>query len=157
MNINNPTPYLPTYLPTLPCTHWPTYLLLTHPPTYLPSYFLLIIHYMTSQQYIWLVFYDLSLMTIGWKMPYQTFNDYLSFATCPLQVHAFSCTIFDMTTKLFIYGVIDLWIEGWKVPHNKTLKFFDMMIWLLCLEPFMIQLLLESLQWNINGDCPSMV
>ncbi|CAK9233000.1 unnamed protein product [Sphagnum jensenii] len=26
-----------------------------------------------------------------------------------------------------------------------------MMIWLLCLEPFMIQLLLESLQWNINA------
>jgi hypothetical protein len=48
-------------------------------------------------------------------------------------------------------------VEGLKVPHNKTLKFFDMMIWPLCLEPFMIQLLLESLQWNINGDCPSMV
>jgi hypothetical protein len=47
--------------------------------------------------------------------------------------------------------------EGWKALHKKTLSIFDMMIWPLCFEPFMIQLLLENLQWNINGDCPSMV
>jgi hypothetical protein len=76
-------PYPP---PIYLSTHLFMYYLLMYRPTYLASYFLLVIHYITPQQYIWLILYDLSLMTIGWKMPCQTFNDCLSFATCPSQV-----------------------------------------------------------------------
>ncbi len=50
-------------------------------------------------------------------MPRQTLNDYLSFATHPLQLKAFSHIMSDMTTKLVIYGVIDLRISfnvSWK-------------------------------------------
>ncbi len=41
-------------------------------------------------------------------MPHQTLNDYLSFATCSLQLRAFSHIMFNMITKLVIYGVIYL-------------------------------------------------
>jgi hypothetical protein len=61
--------------------------------------------------YIWFVLYDL-LMTIGWKVPCQTLNDCLSFATHPLQLRAFSHTMSDMTTKLVIYRFIDLRISS---------------------------------------------
>ncbi len=46
-------------------------------------------------------------------MPCQTLNDYLSFATCSLQLKAFSHIVFGMTTKLVIYGIIDL-----RIPFN---------------------------------------
>jgi hypothetical protein len=72
---------------------------------------ILIIHYMTPHHYIWFVLYDLFLMTIGWKMSRQTLNDYLSFATRSLQLRAFSHIVSSMTTKLVIYGTIDLRIS----------------------------------------------
>ncbi len=50
-------------------------------------------------------------MTCCLKVPCQTLNEYLSFVICPLQLMAFSCIMFDMTTKLVIYGVIDLRIS----------------------------------------------
>jgi hypothetical protein len=56
-------------------------------------------------------------------MPCQTLNDYLSFATCPLQLKAFNHIMSDMTTKLVIYGVIDLKISSnvsWK--SNEIIK-----------------------------------
>ncbi len=45
-------------------------------------------------------------------MPHQTFNDYLSFATCLLQLKVYSHVMCDMTTKSIIYGVIDLRISS---------------------------------------------
>ncbi len=44
----------------------------------------------------------------GMKVQCQTLNDYLSFATCQLQLKTFSHIMSGMTTKLVIYGVIDL-------------------------------------------------
>jgi hypothetical protein len=41
-------------------------------------------------------------------MSCQTLNDYLSFVTYPLQLRAFNHIMFGMTTKLVIYGIIDL-------------------------------------------------
>jgi hypothetical protein len=38
----------------------------------------------------------------------QTLNDYLSFATCPLQLRAFRHILSSMTTKSIIYGIINL-------------------------------------------------
>jgi len=107
-------PYPP---PTYLSTHLLMYYLLTYPPTYIPSYFFLVIHYMTPHQYIWLVLYDLSFMTIGWKMSHQTFNDCLSFVTCPLQLGSLSHIMFHMITKSFIYGVIDLWMQKVGRPY----------------------------------------
>jgi hypothetical protein len=69
---------------------------------------ILVIHYMVLQHYIWLVFYDLLLMTIGWKMPCWTFNDHLSFATHLLQLKAFSHIMSGMITKSMMYKVVDL-------------------------------------------------
>jgi hypothetical protein len=69
---------------------------------------ILVIHDMTPQHYIWLIFYDLSLMIIGWKPSLLTFNDCLFFATHPLELKAFSHIMSSMTTKSFIYGLIDL-------------------------------------------------
>jgi len=63
---------------------------------------------MKPQHYIWFVFYDLSLMTIGWKVPCQTLNDYLSFATHLLQLRASKSYMSSMTTKSITYGVINL-------------------------------------------------
>jgi hypothetical protein len=92
---------------------------------------ILVIHYMTLQHYIWLVLCDLSLMTIRWKMPCQTFNDCLSFVTRPLQLRAFSHVMFMLTTKLVIYGiygVIDLKfsssVSGWPIAFVVNLKSF---------------------------------
>ncbi len=45
-------------------------------------------------------------------MPRQTLNDYLSFAIRLLQLRASKSYMFDMTTKLIIYGVIDLRISS---------------------------------------------
>jgi len=45
-------------------------------------------------------------------MPRQTLNDYLSFAICLLQLRAFKSYMFNMLTKLVIYGVIDLRISS---------------------------------------------
>jgi len=67
---------------------------------------------MTPRHYIWLVLYDLSLMTMRSKIPCQTLKDCLSFAIHPLQLRAFSHIMSDMTTKLLIYGVIDLRISS---------------------------------------------
>jgi len=50
--------------------------------------------YDTSTFYVTNVFYDLSNMTIGWKMACWTFNDYLSFATSLLRLRAFSHIMF---------------------------------------------------------------
>jgi hypothetical protein len=50
-------------------------------------------------------------------MSRQTLNDYLSFATRPLQLRAFSHIMSGMTTTLVIYGIIDLrifFIVSWK-------------------------------------------
>ncbi len=50
-------------------------------------------------------------------MPRQTLNDYLSFATRPLQLRAFNHIMSGMTTKLVIYGVINSRISfsvNWK-------------------------------------------
>jgi hypothetical protein len=44
-------------------------------------------------------------------MPRQTFNDCLSFTICLLQLKAFSNIMYGMTTKLVIYGIIDLRIS----------------------------------------------
>jgi hypothetical protein len=71
---------------------------------------ILIVHYMTPQHYIWLFFY-LYLMIVGWKMPYQTFNNFLSFATCMLQLRTFNNIMFNITTKSIIYEIINLRIS----------------------------------------------
>jgi hypothetical protein len=63
---------------------------------------------MTPQHYIWFVLYDLSLMTIEWKVPHQALNDYLWFASHPLQLKASKSYMSGMTTKLVIYEVTDL-------------------------------------------------
>jgi len=52
-------------------------------------------------------------------MPLQTLNDYLSFATHLLQPRASKSYMFDMTTKLVIYGIMDLRISSSK--HKSTL------------------------------------
>jgi hypothetical protein len=82
----------------------------------------LVIHYVTPQHYIWLVFYDLSLITIGWKVPCQTFNDFLSFDICLLQLKAFSHLMFDMTTKSIICEVINLRISSSESMHKGCIK-----------------------------------
>ncbi len=52
-------------------------------------------------------------------MTHQTLNDYLSFAIRPLQLRAFDHIMSGMTTKLVIYGVIDLRISfSVMVPPN---------------------------------------
>jgi hypothetical protein len=45
-------------------------------------------------------------------VPHQILNNYLSFATCPLQLSAFSHILSRMTTKSIIYGIIDLRISS---------------------------------------------
>jgi hypothetical protein len=58
-------------------------------------------------------------------MPCQTLNDYLFFATCLLQLRAFKSYMSNMTTKLVIYGVIDLRISssdyGLSVPSHSLI------------------------------------
>jgi hypothetical protein len=49
-----------------------------------------VIHFMTPKHYIWFFLYD------------------LSFATCLLQLKAFSHMMSNIITKSVIYGVIDL-------------------------------------------------
>jgi len=66
---------------------------------------------MAPQHYIWFVLYDLSLMTIGCKVPCRTFNDRLSFATHLLQLRAFNHIVYGMTTKSMIYKVLYLRIS----------------------------------------------
>ncbi len=73
---------------------------------------ILVVHYITPQYYIWLVFYNLGLMIMGWKVPCWTFNDYSSFAAHPLQLRAFSHIMSKMITKSVIYGIIDLRISS---------------------------------------------
>jgi len=55
---------------------------------------------------------NLSLMTIRWKVLHQTLNDYLSSATCLLQLKTFSHIVSNMTTNLIIYGIIELKISS---------------------------------------------
>jgi hypothetical protein len=55
-------------------------------------------------------------MTIGWKVPCQTLNDYLSFVILPLQLRAFKSYMYGMTIESIIYRVIDL-----KFYSNKIL------------------------------------
>jgi len=95
---------------------------------------ILVIHYMTHQHYIWVVFYDLLLMTIGWKMPHQTLNDYLSFASRSLQLRAFSHMMSYMIIKSIIHGVIGLRISS----SVKTFQF-----------------ILTHISYNKNKQCTS--
>jgi hypothetical protein len=82
----------------------------------------LVIHYVTPQHYIWIVFYDLYLITIEWKVPCQTFNDFLSFDICLSQLKAFSHIMFDMTTKSNMYEVINLRISSSEFMHKGYIK-----------------------------------
>jgi len=67
---------------------------------------IIVIQYMTPQYYISFILYDLSLMTVGWKVSW-TFNDCFSFATYLLQLKAFNHIMSIMIIKLIIHGVID--------------------------------------------------
>ncbi len=62
-------------------------------------------------------------------MPRQTLNECLSFTTHPLQLRAFTHTMSNMTTKLVIYGFIDL---KFYFSHYTTLLIFvDLVDWIL--------------------------
>ncbi len=82
----------------------------------------LVIHYVTPQHCIWFVFYDLYLITIGWKVPCQTFNDFLSFDICLLQLKAFIHIMFDTTTKSIICEIINLRISSSESMHKGYIK-----------------------------------
>lgn len=82
----------------------------------------LVIHYVTPQHYIRLVFYDMSLITIGWKVSCQTFNDFLSFDICLLQLNTFNHIMFDMITKSIICEVINLIISSSESMHKGCIK-----------------------------------
>jgi len=62
-------------------------------------------------------------------MPCQTLNDYLSFATHPLQLMTFTHTMSNMITKLVIYGFIDLKFSS--SDYTTLLIFVDLMDWIL--------------------------
>jgi len=51
-------------------------------------------------------------------VPLQTLNDYLSFATHPLQIRAFNHIMSSMTTKSVIYGIINLRISFNEVENE---------------------------------------